>query len=158
KYLETRRRLVRYFDRKNCLTPDELADETLNRVARRLSEEGQIRDASPARYCYIVAKYVYLEHQRRPVRNQISLETLPVMGDLSAHPAPAEIDMEAQRMGCLESCLQQLIAEQRELILEYYRGEQRAKIEQRRRLAERLGLTTNALSIRAYRIRDRLEQ
>ena len=40
KYLETRRRLVSYFDHKNCLAPDELADETLNRVARRLEEEG----------------------------------------------------------------------------------------------------------------------
>ncbi|MCA1849645.1 MAG: hypothetical protein LC672_00990, partial [Acidobacteria bacterium] len=34
KYLEMRRRLVAYFDRKNCPAPDELADETLNRVAR----------------------------------------------------------------------------------------------------------------------------
>ena len=57
KYLEMRRRLVSYFDRKRCLSPDELADETLNRVARRLEEEGAITDA-PARYCYIVAKYV----------------------------------------------------------------------------------------------------
>src|SRR5262245_30340599 len=38
-YLETRRRLVSYFDRKNCHPADELADETLNRVARRLAEE-----------------------------------------------------------------------------------------------------------------------
>jgi len=38
KYLEMRRRLVSYFDRKNCAVPDELADETLNREARRLEE------------------------------------------------------------------------------------------------------------------------
>jgi hypothetical protein len=31
-YLEIRRRLVLYFDHKNCASPDELADETLNRV------------------------------------------------------------------------------------------------------------------------------
>src|SRR5262245_62157767 len=30
KYLEMRRRLVSFFDRKNCLAPEELADETLN--------------------------------------------------------------------------------------------------------------------------------
>jgi len=42
KYLEMRRRLVAYFDRKNCVAPDDLADETLNRVARRLEEEGII--------------------------------------------------------------------------------------------------------------------
>jgi len=31
-YLEMRRRLVAYFNRKHCPAPDELADETLNRV------------------------------------------------------------------------------------------------------------------------------
>ena len=44
RYLEIRRRLVFYFDRRNCASPDELADETLNRVARRLEEKGAITD------------------------------------------------------------------------------------------------------------------
>ncbi|MEK7725485.1 MAG: hypothetical protein AAB336_14120, partial [Acidobacteriota bacterium] len=56
-YLEIRLRLVAYFDRKNCLNPDELADETLNRAARRLQEEGKIESETPAKYCYIVAKF-----------------------------------------------------------------------------------------------------
>ena len=43
-----RRRLVRYFERKQCLDADALADDTLNRVSRRLEEEGAITDASPA--------------------------------------------------------------------------------------------------------------
>jgi hypothetical protein len=47
--------------------------------------------------------------------------------------------------------------ENRELILDYYRGEQRAKIERRSELATRLGLTMNALGIRACRIRSKLE-
>ena len=47
-YLEMRGRLVTYFDRKNCLSPDDLADETLNRVARRLKEEGKIDSETPA--------------------------------------------------------------------------------------------------------------
>ena len=64
KYLEMRRRLVSYFDRKNCATPDELADETLNRVARRLEEEGAIESETPARYCYIVARFVFMEYLR----------------------------------------------------------------------------------------------
>src|SRR6185369_9201126 len=63
-YLEIRKRLVLYFDRKNCLFPEELADETLNRVARRLDEEGAITTDSPAHYCYIVARFVFLESLR----------------------------------------------------------------------------------------------
>jgi hypothetical protein len=58
---------------------------------------------------------------------------------------------------CLERCLSKIQPESRELILEYYRGEQRAKIERRSELATSLGLTTNALSIRACRIRSKLE-
>src|SRR5262245_937900 len=64
-YLEIRRRLVLYFDRKNCPSPEELADETLNRVARRLEEEGSITSDTPAHYCYIVARFVLLESFRQ---------------------------------------------------------------------------------------------
>jgi hypothetical protein len=63
-YVEMRRRLRDYFGRKNCRTPDDLADETLTRVARRLEEEGITRGDTPARYCYIVARFVFLEHLR----------------------------------------------------------------------------------------------
>src|SRR5580704_10224745 len=74
RYLEMRRRLVRYFDRRNCRSPDDLADETLNRVARKLEEKGEIVGASPAHYCYIVAKFVFLEFLRRAESNQKSLD------------------------------------------------------------------------------------
>jgi hypothetical protein len=62
-----------------------------------------------------------------------------------------------KRLDCLERCLGTLPLADRELILEYYQGEQRAKIEHRSRLAAGAGLTMNALSIRACRIRNRLE-
>lgn len=161
-YLETRRRLVSYFDRKNCLTPDELADETLNRVARRLEEEGSITGATPAHYCYIVAKYVFLEYQRRTDRSHVSLDEL----SNPRHPAPSPAELSAledaaesreNRLDCLERCLQNLEPDSRELITQYYRGEQRTKIDNRRALAARLGISTNALGIRACRLRDKLE-
>jgi DNA-directed RNA polymerase specialized sigma24 family protein len=158
KYVEMRRRLVGYFNRKRCLSPDELADETLNRVARRLEEQESITDA-PARYCYIVAKFVFLEFLRRADRDPAGLRgSRHEPSDLAA-PDGADADAEARELWleCLDQCLRRLPADDPELILEYYRGEQRAKIERRRRLAARLGVTANALSIRACRIRDRLE-
>ena len=42
------------------------------------------------------------------------------------------------------------------LIVEYYRDTGRQKIERRRALADRLGISMNALAIRASRIRDAL--
>src|SRR5256885_14783710 len=68
-YLVIRERLFAYFDRKNCLNADELADETLNRVARRLEEEGgNIETETPARYCYITGRFIFMEHLRETKR------------------------------------------------------------------------------------------
>jgi DNA-directed RNA polymerase specialized sigma24 family protein len=159
-YLEMRRRLAFYFDRKNCSSPDELADETLNRVARRLQEEGEITVTPPARYCYIVAKFVFMEYLRQSERLQVTLDQSTEALQLSAvPPASAQPADEAREklLECLELCVETLEPENRELIDRYYKGEQREKIDNRRDLARRLGLTTNALSIRACRIRARLE-
>jgi DNA-directed RNA polymerase specialized sigma24 family protein len=153
KYLEMRQRLVAYFERKNCIPADDLADETLSRVARRLDEEGAIDCTTPAQYCYIVARFVFLEHQR---------EAKPVTVDpsrlSSVLPQPdVTEETRSNYLNYLETCLGKLDHDQRELIIEYYRGERRAKIDHRRSLAERFGLSANAVSIRACRIRDRLE-
>jgi DNA-directed RNA polymerase specialized sigma24 family protein len=159
RYLEMRRRLVGYFDRKQCSPADDLADETLNRVARRLEEEGSITEAAPAQYCYIVARFVFLEHVRR---TQHHVATVEVDFDRLAFKSEAarpvtEPEMAQTLLEYLERCLEKLFPADRNLILEYYRGEQGEKIENRRKLAERLALTMNALSIRACRIRERLE-
>jgi DNA-directed RNA polymerase specialized sigma24 family protein len=162
RYLEMRRRLARYFDRRNCSSPDDLADETLNRVARKLEEMGQIAGASPAHYCYIVAKFIFLEFGRRGEQHQTSIDEAQDSGRVVAGlavPFRRDVDVAAKEklFDCLERCLGNLQTEDRELILDYYRGERRAKIERRSQLATRLGLTMNALSIRACRIRSRLE-
>jgi DNA-directed RNA polymerase specialized sigma24 family protein len=160
KYLETRRRLASYFDRKNCPMPDELADETLNRVARRLEEEGAIESDAPARYCYIVARFVFMEHLREMQKDGAMANELrqqPHADDLAASGADDERKMIEQRLTCLEQCLSKLESLSREIITRYYVGKARVKIDHRRTLAEELGITMNALSVRACRIRDKLE-
>ena len=129
RYLEMRRRLVRYFDRKNCPSPDELADETLNRVARRLAEEeGGITNTSPAHYCYIVARFVFLEYMRRPDHVPISLDDASDFAglgsrlDASSEPDDAA-ETKAKLLACLERCLSKLEPGHRELIVEYYGGD-----------------------------------
>jgi RNA polymerase sigma factor (sigma-70 family) len=157
RYLEMHRRLVSYFDRRNRPTADELADETFNRVARILVQGGGIATRPPARYCYVVAKFVLLEDLRRG-RRQVGLdETRPVFGPLAGHVDPPEDRVQRERrLDCLDRCLEHLKPEQRALIVEYYRDSRRQKIERRRDLANRLGVSINAVAIRACRIRDRL--
>jgi len=153
-----RRRLTGYFDRKNCEHPDDLADETLNRVVRRFHEEASLSNTPPGRYCYIVAKFVFLEHLRRPRRADSDLELLERMpAKTNSDHSGGEPGRKETLLDCLECCLQKLDPQDSELILGYYVGEQRAKIESCRNIAARLGLTMNAVSIRACRIREKLE-
>jgi DNA-directed RNA polymerase specialized sigma24 family protein len=158
-YLEMRRRLVAYFDRKNSLSPDELADETLNRVSRRLEEEGKIESESPAKYCFITARFVFMESLRGKDKNSVSLDEVlqKKQGNDFAAEQTDEKQVKEQMLNCLEQCTDKLETENREIIIRYYFGEERVKIENRRALAESLKITVNALSIRACRIREKLE-
>lgn len=156
-YLEMRRRLVFYFDRKNCATPDELADETLNRVARRLEEEGTIESDTPAKYCYIVARFVFMEYLRESHRAGIALDEVRRRASANYFVAPERYDEDQKRLACLGRCTSKLEPASRELLRQYYVGTGRLKIANRRSLAESLGITMNALAIRACRLRDKLE-
>ena len=157
KYLEMRDRLVVYFDRKNCRAPDDLSDETLNRVGRRLEEEGITTRESPARYCYIVARFVFMESLRDAQKdNTLRQEIRPLPSD-NGFAFSEAAEKQERMLNCLEQCTAKLDSSQREIILQYYSGKERLKIERRRALAKSLGITLNALSIRACRIRDKLE-
>jgi len=153
RYVEIRRRLVGYFARRSCDLADALADETLNRVARRLAEEGSIAGVAPAQYCYIVARFVFHEHLRESNRRRAAAADLQARAAAQSDAVAAEA-----RLTCLDRCLDALDRDDRSLILEYYQGEARERIDRRRRLASRHALTANALMIRASRLRVRLEQ
>ena len=155
-YIEMRRRLVAYFDRKNCFTPEELADETLNRVARRLEEEDITEAETPARYCYIVARFVFMENLRRAQNEERSIQEFAIGKEPNAQTKELD-DRYEQLLFCMQRCIKTLDPAKQDLILNFYTGKEREKIDNRRRLADRLGITINALCIRAHRIRDQLE-
>lgn len=158
RYLEMRRRLVAYFDRRNRFFADELADETLNRIARTLETSGSIAVRPPARYCYVVARFVMLEDIRRE-RRQVHVDEARMASIGAVCPVVGGDDASAdeRRLDCLDQCLDTLKPDQRELAVEYYRDAKRRRIDRRRDLAMRLGISINALGIRASRIRSTLE-
>lgn len=160
-YLEMRRRLVAYFDRRNRPAADELADETLTRIGRTLEQGNVIVTRPPARYCYVVAKFVLLEDIRRdrrqlPLDERYRLDHARARGIGLVGADDSQVARE-QRLDCLDRCLDGLRPDQRELAIEYYRDARRQRIEHRRGLAEKLGISMNALGIRACRIRDTLK-
>jgi DNA-directed RNA polymerase specialized sigma24 family protein len=103
RYLEIRRNLVRLFEWRGCLTPDEYADETMNRCAKKIGDGEEIRDI--ATYAIGVARMLLREKFRD--RQALPLEEAP---EPQAMPAETAGDPE-RRMGCLRRCLDQLTSE-----------------------------------------------
>ncbi len=161
KYVAMRSRLVSYFNRKHCSEPEELADETLNRVARRLNDENAIdSDTPPAKYCYIVARFVFLEYLRASEKTRVLSADVRLEHDrsnFSLSKRNLEAETQEKRLKCLDHCTEELDPLSRDLIFGYYTGKKEIKIESRRDLAARLGISMNALCVRACRIRNKIE-
>lgn len=152
KYEEIRSGLIRGFRRHGCTLPEELADETINRVARRLPEIAPTYVGNPARYFYGVAHNVHLEGLRaQPEFSPLSSEELSLRGAL-----PEALDEIEPEYACLKQCMEQLTPRNREMILQYYQGERQVKIKLRQELAERLGIRLTNLRLQAQRVRANL--
>jgi RNA polymerase sigma factor (sigma-70 family) len=153
RYEDLRRTLVRFFEWRGAPFPEDHADETFDRVARRLDEGIEIENLGG--YSYNVARLVLLETLKSPDSRRTDLDMAPALA--ASDDQHASTAKEA-RLGCLDQCLRALPAENREVILTYYRDEKRARIDSRRDLAARLGINAEALANRAQRLRDKLER
>ena len=152
---------MKYFDRKNCRAPEDLADETFNRVMRWLEQEGKEHDLEPAKICYNTARFVFHEYLRKADREAEDFNELPSTKQPLESPHTIAEIMEEQaeqeeQLACLESCSQKLPAADFDLILRYYYGEQRVKLDQRKALAAAHGMSASTLSVRTCRIRNKL--
>lgn len=150
-YERVRRKLVKFFEWRGDESAAEHADETINRVARKVAEGEQIHHLDS--YFGGVARLVWLESLKAREKERTALDQLP-----SPPSIVADCDEAEPRLVCFETCLHGLAADSRALIVEYYQEEQRAKIERRKELAARLHIPLNALRIRAHRIRVQLEE
>ena len=123
------------------------ADETINRVTKKLPEIRDTYVGEPARYFHGVARYIVREMTRR---KEVAVEEVPVV--------TAEAEVHSDEYDCLQKCLRFLPADRRELILDYYIYDGRDKIAQHRRMANELGITEGALRGRAHQVRGNLEK
>lgn len=147
KYESIRLRLIKIFACRGCGEAEDLADEAINRVCSKVKEIEATYKGDPALYFYGVANKLHLEYLRRS-----HPKPLP-----SPLPVDTAEDREAE-LECLDRCVAELSSENRDLVLRYYAEEKHAKIEDRKRLADELGLAINALRIRAHRIRLALQR
>lgn len=152
RYETIRRKLVRLFDWRGCDRAEDLADETINRVARRMAEGIELKASDPYGYFCGVAHLVYKEVLRRSSREHRALESgewpPPIYVPEDEEPADRRLD-------CLRHCLAKIPQDQRDLLIRYHQGEN--NIRNRKTLAGELGVPLNALRIRVHRVRRKVE-
>ena len=150
KFRDTRRRLVVMLDLRGCPCSEDLADEAIFRFIRQLPALADRLTGGPLPYLYTVAYNLYLDH--------LQGRFVPLPDDASELPQPVE-DPEGDKERlheCLDRCLDEIDPKSRELVLDYYRLDKQAKIDFRKTLAARLGISDNALRIRLHHIRGAL--
>lgn len=150
KYLEIRSNLTRFFEWRGCPFPEDHADETINRIAKRVAEGEEILNYSG--YAMGVARLLLLEINKGRQREQLALAEVGTASEVYSEP-----DDDESRLVCLRSCLQTLSSDNRELIIQYYQGEKGEKIKNRKKLMDRLGIPVNTLRMRTLRLRERLQ-
>ncbi len=154
-YETIRHKLVRLFEWRGCISPEDLADETINRVARRLAEGVELRSNDPYGYFCGVAHLVYKEVLRRASRESRALASADWPPPAAEKDEPSDI-----RLECLRRCLAQLPPDQHDLVLRYHQGKSdqgESNIRNRQELAREAGIPMNALRIRVHRVRRKLE-
>ena len=144
-YERLRFRLCTFFSQRQCSFADELADETINRVILKSSEE---RIENKIAYCYGVAKNVYRESLRKE-RTHLDIDDVTI-----AAKEPEEQSFSGE---CLDQCLAKLSPESRNLLLDYFSEAKLRKIELHRRISESLKMTQTALRMRVMRSKQKLK-
>jgi len=144
KYEQIRSRLIKIFTGRGSIDPEELADETINRVTSKLTEIQNEFTGDRARYFFGVANKVHLEYLRRKTPQPQSALTDAVRAELEFR--------------CLERCIAWLSEEDRDLLLKEYGAKGQTQADRRKALADELGISLNALRIRVYRIRTALKE
>lgn len=155
---EINRKLVCFFAGRRCANPEDLATETILRVASKCRDVDVSSFADRIGYFYGVARNVVHEAHRSGLRDSKAYESF---AQEFAGETPPDSDAwmrEDAAQSCLERCLTKLPPHGRQLILRYYTDEGAAKVTAHRELADELGKSVNALRIEAHRIRKTLQQ
>jgi RNA polymerase sigma factor (sigma-70 family) len=159
KYEGLRWKLVKFFQWSSCSGAEDLADETLNRVARKL-QTGDETILHVEAYTWGVAKQIRREGQKRDGKT-VRFSDMPDHN--FASDAGAAIDdihkkiQSRKEQRCLGECLGRLSLQEQELFLAY-RVDKGHYAKTRKELAKKFELSPGALRVRVIRLREKLEK
>ena len=153
-YVQLRHDLTKIFVWNRCFDPEGLTDEVIDRVAKKVHQLRQTYEGDPRLFFYGVARNLIKEYFK-VVKARVSLDEAEVQAQPSSEMEDATA---ARREECLQSCLRRLTDQERDLIINYYTKEKKARIEHRMEMARQLGTSTQNLRVRVYRLRAALER
>lgn len=138
--------LIRMFVSNGLADAEHYADETVDRVIKRLPEIRAEYVNEPARYFHGVARNVLREATRR---KEVATDVLPERSSWRS--------FDSDLADCLRKCLRSLPLDKHELIYDYHVYEGHQKIDSHREMATELAISVGALRTRAHHVRVTLE-
>lgn len=163
KYIQIQEKLIKFFEYQGCLIPEEQADETINRVIKKIDQGEVIAPENINKYIHSVSVNVLREYWRKKDKQPESLEQLPTDVTFSVDPKKIQEQTEEKyykekQLECLELCLQSLEETEQTLIYDYYQKQGREGIENRGTLAQKMGIPLLGLRVKIHRLREKLER
>lgn len=147
-YAALRNKLLKFFQARGNERPEELTDEVMDRLVKRLGEDSVVEDVHT--YAFGIARNVSREDYLRSTRSEPLTDALPLIDLETPDSSPAS----AEWVSIFREALAELNPVERELVINYYSAEP----SDREKLAERLGITRQSLRVSASRVRTKLEK
>src|SRR6185436_3574506 len=132
RYEKVREKLSRFFEWKGCIPGVDYADETIDRVARRIEEGIEEQPDDPYLYFHGVAVNLVRERWRKAGADPQPLENvareIPAVNPFDEERRRSFESESERRLGCLHDCLDRLTPASRELLTAYHLGESGPKV------------------------------
>lgn len=155
---DLRRKLMAYFDHNHHPEAEGLAEEVLNRIAKR-PDLRMLKNI--VEFAFGVARNLRKENFRQTsMRAEIpDIETIADTrgGDGSAEDTIINAISARKKLECFQQCMENLSVKHREMVRRYYPAENDDLEGQRFRLAADLGINVGALRTRIAYIREKLQ-
>jgi DNA-directed RNA polymerase specialized sigma24 family protein len=148
-YEHLRAKLIFFFTRKALEAPEDLADEVLDRLGRRLSEGLAILSVD----AFALGMARHVAQEQTAVRNRVEVVDPTFFHNV---PAVSTTSSEDERIVYLERCLRRLPSFDSQLLKGYYLTDGGSVIRARKNMAERLEISPGTLRQKVFLIRKRL--
>lgn len=154
-YEYIRRVLIKIFLARGLTNAEDLADETIDRVASRLTEIENTFTGEKIKYFLGVARFVAQESLRK---KEIQIVNLNFVDAKAKNDIPAAVEQEFSTIQkkCLQECFSKIKERHKTLILNYYNKSHQEELSLYKSLAKEKNVTVPALRNQVYRVKMRL--